>query len=104
MNPARTKSAFRPLRGNTVGELERSIVRFERRLRRAARLIAGGDTDYAKDLYQVAITELWELDPARFDPDEDGYLWQAMMKRMLKAYRDDARSNPIRPPVALRFP
>jgi DNA-directed RNA polymerase specialized sigma24 family protein len=104
MKPGERGAAYKPLRGNTVVALERAVERFERRLRRAARLIAGGDADAANDLYQLAITELWELDPARFDPDDDGYLWQAMMKRMLKAYRDDARSNPIRPPVALRFP
>jgi DNA-directed RNA polymerase specialized sigma24 family protein len=104
MNPVKRGAAFQPLRGNTVVALERAVARFERRLRCAARLIAGGDAAYAKDLYQVAITELWELDPARFDPDEDGYLWQAMMNRMLKAQRDDARRNPIRPPVALRLP
>jgi DNA-directed RNA polymerase specialized sigma24 family protein len=104
MNPVTTGAAFKPLRGNTEVALERAVARFERRLWRAARLIAGGDSDVAEDLYQVAITELWELDPARFDREDDGYLWQAMMKRMLKAQRDDARRNPIRPPVALRIP
>ena len=104
MNPFKRGAAFQPLRGNTVGALERAIERFERRLWRAARLIAGGDNDAAEDLYQVATAELWELDPARFEPDDDAYLWQAMMKRMLKAHRDDRRRNPIRPPVALRLP
>jgi DNA-directed RNA polymerase specialized sigma24 family protein len=104
MNQVKKGAAFQPLRGNTVGALERAIARFERRLWRAARLIAGGDTDVAEDLYQVAIAELWELDPARFDHDDDGYLWRAMIKRMLKAKRDDARRHPIRPPLALRLP
>ena len=104
MNAIKRGAAFLPLRGNTVGALERAIERFERRLWRAARLIAGADKDVAEDLYQVAIAELWELDPARFDADDDAYLWQAMMKRMLKTHRDDMRRNPIRPPAALRLP
>ena len=103
MNPARIKPAFQPLRGNTARALELAIARFERRLRYVARLIAEGDKEHAKDLYEVAITELWELDPARFDTDDDGYLWQAMTRRMFTAHRDHLRNNPIRPPVALRL-
>src|SRR5437762_11431518 len=101
MNPVRKKSAFQPLRGNTVGELEVAIERFDKRLRRAARVVSGGDIDQAEDFYQVAISELWELDPARFDCDDDGYLWQAMMKRMLMARRDAEKADPTRPPLAL---
>lgn len=104
MSVVKTIRAYQPLRGNTIGELNRAIERFEKRLWRAARLIAGGDKDRAEDLYQMAITELWELDPARFDAEDDGYLWQAMMKRMLMARREDAKADPTRPPLALRFP
>lgn len=104
MNPAQTRPAFQPLRGDTVGELKNAIARFDRRLRYAARVIAAWDVDLAEDYYQLAITELWELDPARFDPDDDGYLWQAMVNRMLKARRDGGRGDPSRQPVFLRFP
>ena len=103
MNRSKMTASFKPLRGNTVGAFELAIARFERRLRYAARVVAGGDRDLAKDFYQAAITQLWELDPARFDEDDDGYLWQAMMNRMLKA-RGAGEGDPTRPPLALRFP
>jgi hypothetical protein len=104
MNRAKPSASFQPLHGDTVGELDATIARFERRLRRAARLLAVGDVDMSEDFYQIAIAELWELDPARFDRGEDGYLWQAMVKRMLMARRDDETGDPTRPPLALRFP
>jgi hypothetical protein len=104
MNPVTRNPAFQPLRGNTSGALELAIARFESRLRRAAKVLARGDRHLAKDFYEVAITELWELDPARFDHDDEGYLWQAMINRMLMARRDVRRPDPTRPPLALRFP
>lgn len=104
MSAMRTNRTFRPLRGDTIGELERATKRFDKRLRRAARIIAGDDRDYAADLYQAAMTELWELDPARFDPDEDGYLWQSMINRMLMVQRVARRVDPTRPPWAVRIP
>lgn len=103
MTPARRKPAFRPLRGNTAGELERTMMRFNTRIRRVARMIANGDADLAEDLYEAAMTQLWELDPARFDADDDGYLWQSMIRRMLNARRNGERPDPTRPPLALRF-
>ena len=103
MNRSKITASFQPLRGSTVGALELAIARFERRLRHAARVVAAGDRDVAEDFYQAAIDELWELDPARFDTDDDGYLWQAMMNRMLKSRRG-GEGDPTRPPLALRFP
>lgn len=103
MSASKTTTAFRPLQGSTVGALELAIARFERRLRYASRVVAAGDRDLAEDFYQAAIAELWEVDPARFDTDDDGYLWQVMMNRMLKSRRGN-EGNPTRPPLALRIP
>jgi hypothetical protein len=44
-----------------------------------------------------------ELAIARLDRDDDGYLWQTVIKRMLMSRRDDERADPTRP-LALRFP
>ena len=103
MNRAKTTASFKPLRGSTDGALVLAIERFKRRLWYAARVLAGGDRDLAKDFYQAAITQLWELDPARFDEDDDGYLWRSMMNRMLNAQRGEG-GDPMRSPLALRFP
>ena len=94
---------FQPLRGDTAGELKLAIARFDSRLRHAAWVMAEGDNDVAEDLYQIAITHLWELDPARFDRDDDGYLWQSIIRQMGKGRRADD-GDPLRPPLALRFP
>lgn len=94
---------FQPLRGDTTGELERAIAHFNRRLRRAAEKVAKGDLDLAEDLYQVAIAQLWEHDPSRFDDDDEAYLWTSMVNRMLMARRDKEEGDPTRPPLALRF-
>ena len=104
MNAAKMNGPFQPLRGDTVGALELAVAHFGPRLRRASRVVARGDKDLAKDFYQIAITQLWELDPSRFDKDDEGYLWQAMMNRMLMARRDHEEGDPTRPPLALRFP
>ena len=104
MNHARTKPGFQPLRGNTVGELEKAIAHFHQRLRHTARSIAGGDADLAKDMYQIAITHLWELDPSRFDDSDEAYVWRSLVTRMLMVRRDNEKPNPTRPPFALRFP
>jgi len=103
MNLSTTNAPFQPLRGNTIGELQLTIASFETRLRRAAQVLAEGETALAEDLYQAAITQLWEHDPSRFDLEDDGYLWQSMINRMLMARRADG-GNPTRPPLALRFP
>jgi DNA-directed RNA polymerase specialized sigma24 family protein len=103
IKPAQTLTRFQPLRGDTAGALHLAIARFDRHLRRAAEKLARGDIDVANDLYQVAITHLWELDPARFDRDDEGYLWKSMVSRMLNARRNNQR-DPTRPPLALRFP
>jgi len=95
---------FQPLRGNTTLELELAVERLRPRLRRAARAIAEGDSDLAKDFYQIAIAHLWELDPARFDDDDAAYLWRALVNRMLNARRDGGENDPTRAPLALRFP
>ncbi|MFL5615413.1 MAG: sigma factor [Gemmatimonadaceae bacterium] len=98
-----TSRIFQPLRGDTAGELERAITHFDGRLRRAAEKLARGNLDLAEDLYQVAITQLWEHDPSRFDADDEAYLWTAMVNRMLMARRDKEEGDPTRPPLALRF-
>ena len=103
MNPATKTTSFQPLRGNTDGALELAIAHFGPRLRHAARKIAKGDLDVADDLYQRAITQLWMLDPSRFDEDDDGYVWRSMVSRMLNARRD-AERDPTRAPLAKRFP
>jgi DNA-directed RNA polymerase specialized sigma24 family protein len=103
MSAATIKPSFQPLRGNTILELQLAIQRLGPRLRRAARTIANGDADLAEDFYQAAITELWELDPARFDDDDAGFLWRALVNRMLKSRRDNEEGDPTRPPLALRF-
>src|SRR5436309_1766426 len=97
-----TNARFQPLRGDTTGELQLVIARLDDRLRRAARTIAEGDRDLADDLYEVAVTQLWEMDPSRFDQDDEGYLWRSMVNRMLNARRDDG-GDPTRAPLALRF-
>ena len=102
MNRRKITGTFQPLRGNTDGALRLAIARFNERLRDEARSLAKGDRDLADDFYQAALAELWELDPSRFDSDDDGYLWQAMMHRMLKARRA-REGDPTRPPFALRF-
>jgi DNA-directed RNA polymerase specialized sigma24 family protein len=102
MRRATTRPNFQPLRGNTVGELEAAIAHFNGRLRRAARAIADDDADLAEDLYQAAITQLWELDPARFDEDDEPYLWRSMVNQMLKGRREI--EDPTRAPLALRIP
>ena|SRR5690242_6177277 len=98
----KSAAPFRPLRGDTNGALQNAIGQLKSRLRRAARKIAVRDLDWAEDLYQLAITHLWELDPARFDSDDEGFLWTALINRMLMARRADD-GNPTRPPLALRF-
>lgn len=103
MDGTMSNAPFQPLRGNTAGALKLAIERFEQRLRHAARLISRGDIDMAEDFYQIATAELWELDPARFESSEDGYLWQSMVNRMLMARRDREEGDPTRPPLALRF-
>ena len=103
MNPTTPKAPFEPLRANTVGALELATARLEKRLRRAARAITEGDLDQAEDLYTLAVTHLWELDPSRFDEDDDGYLWRSLVNCMVSARRKD-EGNPTRPPFALRFP
>jgi DNA-directed RNA polymerase specialized sigma24 family protein len=103
MTGTRTVVPFEPLHGDTAGELKLAIARFDSRLRHAARAMADADDDVAEDLYQIAITHLWELDPSRFDRDDDGYLWQSMIRRMGKGRRAE-EGDPLRPPLALRFP
>jgi len=102
MNSIGTNARFQPLRGNTAREFERAVERFKKRLRLAAQRVAEGNIDLAEDLYQVAITHLYELDPARFDADDEAYLWRSMVHRMLNARRGDDR-DPTRAPMALRF-
>lgn len=94
---------FQPLRGDTAGQFERAVARFRDRLRRAAEKIARGDLDMAEDLYGVAIAQLWEHDPSRFDEDDEAYLWSAMVNGMLTARRDESAVDPTRAPYALRF-
>lgn len=96
-------TTFEPLRADTNRELELTIARLEKRLRHAARMVAEGDADLADDLYQRAITYLWELDPSRFDAEDEGYLWQSLVNRMIDGRRAD-EGNPTRPPLALRYP
>jgi DNA-directed RNA polymerase specialized sigma24 family protein len=103
MNTVAANGVFQPLRGDTAGEFEGAIAHFGKRLRRAAEKVAKGNLDLAEDLYQVAITQLWELDPSRFDDDDEAYLWTAMVNRMLMARRDNEEGDPTRPPLALRF-
>jgi len=103
MTPVTAIGPFQPLRGDTAGEFERAVAHFGERLRRAAEKVARGDLDLAEDLYQVAITQLWEHDPARFDDDDEAYLWTSMVNRMLMARRDHKEGDPTRPPLALRF-
>lgn len=103
MNTVDATSILQPLRGDTAGELERAIAHFGTRLRHAAEKVARGNLDLAEDLYQVAITQLWEHDPSRFDDDDEAYLWTAMVNRMLMARRDKEEGDPTRPPLALRF-
>ena len=103
MSPQTASKPFQPLYGNTDRELEAAIAHFDKRLRRAARLIAVGKRNLAEELYQRAITYLWELDPARFDVRDEGYIWRAMVSRMLNARRQRA-GDPTRPPLAIRLP
>ena len=103
MSTAKRTARFQPLRGNTVGELELAIERVGERLRRAARAVAEGDLDLADDFYQIAIMQLWELDPSRFEDDDENYLWRSMVNRMIDGRRAEA-GDPRRPPLALRFP
>lgn len=103
MNDITIRPPFQPLRGNTALELELAIERLGPQLRRAARAIANGNADVAKDFYQLAITHLWELDPSRFDDDDAAYVWRALVNRMLNACRDGEEGDPTRPPLALRF-
>jgi len=103
MNTVAANGVFQPLRGDKAGEFERAIAHFGKRLRRAAEKVAHGDLDLAEDLYKVAITQLWEHDPSRFDDDDEAYLWTSMVNRMLMARRDNEEGDPTRPPLALRF-
>jgi hypothetical protein len=103
MTDTMMSSRFQPLRGNTELELELAIQRLGPRLRRAARAVARGDVQLAADFYQLAITHLWELDPARFDNDDEAYLWRALVNHMLNARRDREEGDPTRAPLALRF-
>jgi hypothetical protein len=91
-----------PLRGDTARAFERAVEHFGKRLRLAARKIAHGERDVAEDLYAAAIAQLWELDPSRFDEDDEAYLWTSMIYRMLTA-RSERAGDPMRPPLALRF-
>ena len=103
MTDTTIRPPFQPLRGNTTLALELAIERLRPRLRHAARAIANGDAHAAADFYQLAITHLWELDPARFDEDDAAYLWRALVNRMLNARRDGEEGDPTRAPLALRF-
>lgn len=60
-------------------------------IRKVAFMIAGGDRQLAQDLEQEALILLWELDPTRFDPSDEGYVKSALRRRMLRAFRDERR-------------
>ena len=90
MNSAQRRAPLHPLRGYTVRALEASIARLEYRLRLAAEMIAFGDLDLADDLYQAAIAHLWELDPSRYEEDDEAYLWRSMLNEMKNARRNNA--------------
>ena len=54
-------------------------------VRARAKRLCGGDRDYAEDLVQEAWIKLWELDPLRFDPNDQkdqAYVRQALALRM----------------------
>jgi DNA-directed RNA polymerase specialized sigma24 family protein len=89
MNAAQSNALFHPLRGSTLGALKLSIVRYEDRLQHSAQAIAGGELDVADDLYQAAVIQLWELDPSRYDEDDEAYIWICMVNEMRKALRDN---------------
>jgi DNA-directed RNA polymerase specialized sigma24 family protein len=96
------EARLQPLRGDTSDEFQRAVAHFGTRLRRAAEKIARGDLDLAEDLYAAAVTQLWEHDPARFDEDDEAYLWTSMINQMLMARRGGT-ADPTRAPLALRF-
>ena len=102
MIPNEPTRIFQPLRGDTARAFERAVAHFGHRLRRAAVKIARGNLDVAEDLYAAAIARLWELDPSRFDEDDEAYLWTSMINQMLMARRELA-ADPTRAPLALRF-
>ena len=67
-------------------DVERGFAEAVRRLRpfvlsRANRL-AGGDRDVARDLAQQAWIKLWELDPLRFDDEDEAYVRSALANHM----------------------
>ena len=64
-----------------------AVAKFRRFIRYGAMVLAGGEVDVAEDLEQEAYIVLWELDPSRFDADDDGYLLRAVFKRMQWRYR-----------------
>lgn len=87
-----------------AAKLDRAVTRFERRLRRVARVVAEEDMDLAEELYQVSTIGLLELDPKRFDRDKHGYLWRSMRNSMLRYYRDNVERDVTRTRRWLRFP
>lgn len=90
------RRAPEPLEGDTDRGLEQSVEKLRPFLRRVARVLALGDRDVAADLYQLAITFLWKLDPSRFD-EHDGreqtFLYRSLVNHMRNAMAAEAKSR-----------
>jgi len=62
-----------------------ALARLDPIARRMAHDLAKGMRYHEEDLLQEGLTELWELDPSRYEVDEDEVLVSAMMNRMQRA-------------------
>ena len=56
-------------------------------LRRVARIISRGDRQLAEDLLQEALIAMWELDPSRFDAEDERAFTRMLVDRMKQVRR-----------------
>ena len=71
-------------------------------LRRVARIISRGDRQLAEDLLQEALIAMWELDPSRFDAEDEHAFLRMLVDRMKQvrrrekaATREDRREEKV---------
>ena len=69
-------------------------------MRSIAMRLADKDADFAEDLLQEAFIHLWQLDPSRFDEEDQAYLKKALWARMLDVLDHEWRVR--KPELVLR--
>ena len=67
-----------------------TTARFRPMIERHARAIAGKDPGLYDDLVQAGEIAIWELDPSRYLPQDEGYFRNSVVTQILMAVRREA--------------